>query len=127
MEKSNLNIYCLGGPFLSTEWPSIMGDKYRDHMNFRPVIVSSPEEAQVVVWDGVLTPKSSALINDFLEGLSEKTVLLITGEAATLFSDHPYVKLQTKMKDAVHLPPSRVLPEEILEVLDECHRKVTHV
>ncbi len=127
MEKSILNIYCLGGPLLSTEWASIMGDKYREHMSFEPVIVSSPDVAQIVVWDGVMTPKSTPVINEFLEKISDKTVLLITGEASTLFLDHPFVKLQTKVKDAVFLPPSRVLPEEILEALDECLRKVTHV
>ncbi len=127
MEKTSLNIYCLGGPLLSTEWASIMGDKYRNHMSFEPALVSSPDLAQVVVWDGVLTPKSTPIIQEFLDRLSDKTVLLITGEASTLFHDHPFVKLQSKINDAVFLPPSRVLPEEILEALDECRRKGTHV
>lgn len=127
MEKSTLNIFCLGGPLLSTEWVSLLGDKYRSHMDFEPVIVSEAGEADVVVWDGVLTPKSSMIITEFLEKLSEKTTLLITGEAKTLFLDHPFVKLHPKMLDAVYLPPSRMLPEEILEALAECRMKGTHV
>ena len=43
MEKNTLKIFCLGGPLLSTEWASIMGHKYREHMNFVPVLVSSPD------------------------------------------------------------------------------------
>lgn len=127
MKKSILKIFCLGGPLLATEWTSIMGDKYREHMSFEPVIVGNPEEAQVVVWDGVLTPKSSPVINEFLDKISVNTVLLITGEGPTFFQDHPFVKLRSQLESAVFLPPSRVLPEEILEALDECRKRAPHV
>src|SRR6478672_6970869 len=110
MEKVTLNIFCLGGPLLSTEWASIMSDKYRAHMAFEPVIVQTPADANIVVWDGILTPKSTPIIGEFLKNLSDKTVLLITGEGKTLFIDHPFVKFQDRVRDAVFLPPSRNLP-----------------
>lgn len=127
MEKKPLTIYRLGGPLLSTEWSSIMGDKYRGHLSFEPVLVNSPETAQIIVWDGVITPKSAPHINLLLDTVSEKTIFLITGEASTFLRDHPFVKLSSKNLSAVFLPPSRVLPEELLEALDECRKKAGHV
>ncbi|MFL5785142.1 MAG: hypothetical protein ACJ76H_11055 [Bacteriovoracaceae bacterium] len=127
MEKASLNVYCLGGPLLSTEWAGLMGDKYREHMSFTPVLVATPEEAQVIVWDGVTTPKSQRLIQDLLNSVSDKVIFRLTGEAPTFFQDHPFVRLNRREISSVHLPPSRVLPEEILEALEECRQKAGHV
>ncbi len=127
MEKNTLNIYCLGGPLLSTEWASIMGDKYREHLNFEPVLVASPDEAQVIVWDGVMTPKSHTTISELIDRVGEKTVFLLTGEATTLLQDHPFIRFNTRKLSSVFLPPSKVLPEEILESLQECRKMVGHV
>ncbi len=129
MEKNQnqLAIYCLGGPWLSTEWTSLMGSKYQNHMDFVPVLVNSPELAQVIVWDGVLTPKSSGTITGLLENLGKEKILLLTGEAETSFSAHPFVKLNRSDLPAVVLSPSRVLPEEILEALQECRKRLGHV
>jgi hypothetical protein len=127
MEKTKLKIFCLSGPLLSTEWASIMGDKYQHHMNFEPVLVGNISDAQVIVWDGVLTPKSGPVFSQLLDDIHEQVVFLITGEAATLYHDHPFVKLSDRMNGAVHLSPSRTLPEEILEALDECQKRLTHV
>ncbi len=127
MEKNTLNIYCLGGPLLSTEWASIMGDKYREHLSFEPVLVASPDEAQVIVWDGLTTPKSHNTITDLLDRVGEKTVFLLTGEAATLFQDHPFIRFNTRNLASVFLPPSKVLPEEILESLELCRIRSGHV
>ena len=122
MEKNTLNVYCLGGPMLSTEWASIMGDKYRAHFDFEPVIVQTPETANVIVWDGVMTPKSTPVINDILSQIKDDVVFLITGEGRTFFQDHPFVKLADVSASVVFLPPSRVLPEELLEGLDQCRK-----
>lgn len=127
MEKNALTIYCLGGPLLSTEWSSIMGDKYRTHLNFEPVLVNSPEAAQIIVWDGMITPKSAPHVNQLLDTVSESTIFLITGEASTLLRDHPFVKLNSRNLSAVFLPPSRVLPEELMEALDECRKRLANV
>ncbi len=127
MEKNTLNIYCLGGPLLSTEWTSIMGDKYREHLSFEPVLVANPDLAQVIVWDGVMTPKSQNPITELLDRVGEKTVFLLTGEAATLFQDHPFIRLNTRNLPSVFLPPSKVLPEEILESLESCRKLGGHV
>lgn len=127
MDKTSLNIYCLGGPLLSTEWSSIMGDKYRGHLSFEPILVNSPEAAQVIVWDGVLTPKSAPLIGKLLDTVSEKIIFLLTGEAQTLLKDHPFIKLNSRNLSAVFLPPSNVLPEELMEALDECRKRAGNV
>ncbi len=119
-------IYCLGGPWLATEWVSLMGSKYREHMDFSPVLVNSPDRAQVIVWDGVLTPKSSGAIAQIFETLGKEKVLLLTGEAETSLQHHPFVKLSRDLPHVV-LSPSRVLPEEILEALQECRKRLTHV
>lgn len=127
MEKNTLTIYCLGGPFLTTEWASIMGDKYRTHLSFRPVLVATPGEAKVIVWDGVMTPKSHLTITEMINQVGEKTVFLLTGEAATLFQNHPFVRLNTRKLSSVFLPPSKVLPEEILEALELCRSRSGNV
>ncbi|MES2529154.1 MAG: hypothetical protein V4598_18860 [Bdellovibrionota bacterium] len=127
MEKNTLNIYCLGGPLLSTEWTSIMGDKYREHLNFEPVLVASPDEAQIIVWDGVMTPKSHHSITKLIDRVGDKTVFLLTGEATTLLQDHPFIRFNTRKLSSVFLPPSKVLPEEILESLQECRKLAGHV
>lgn len=127
MEKNTLTVYRLGGPLLSTEWSSLMGDKYRGHMDFETVLVQTPEEARVIVWDGVLTPKSAPLINDVMAKANPNTVFLITGEAQTLFQDHPFVKLGARPEATVFLPPSRTLPEDLLEALEECRKRMAHV
>ncbi len=127
MESNTLSLYCLGGPQLSTEWQSLMGDKYRTHLDFEPVLVCSPENAQVIIWDGVITPKSSTILLELFEKLSEKTVFLITGEAQTFLADHPFVRFSSLMARAVHLPPSRVLPEELLDALSECRKRLVNV
>lgn len=127
MEKTSLKIYCLGGPLLSTEWASIMGDKYREHLSFEPVLVATPDEAQVIVWDGVMTPKSQQTITELIDRVGEKAVFLLTGEASTLFVDHPFVRLNTRKLSSVFLPPSKVLPEEILESLELCRSRSVNV
>ncbi len=127
MDKNALNIYCLGGPHLSTEWMSIMGDKYRGHCSFEPVLVSTPEDAEVVVWDGILTPKNSRIIQELLDRLSDKVVFLISGEASTFHLDHPFVRLNSRELPTVFLSPSKTLPEEILDALQECRKKASHV
>jgi Ni,Fe-hydrogenase III small subunit len=127
MDKNALNIYCLGGPLLSTELASIMGDKYREHLSFEPVLVATPDEAQVIVWDGVITPKSQQAITELLDRVGEKTVFLLTGEASTFFLDHPFIRLNTRKLQSVFLPPSKVLPEEILESLELCRSRSGHV
>lgn len=104
-----------------------MGDKYRSHMYFETVIVQTPEEAKVIVWDGVLTPKSAPVINDVIDRADKNSVFLITGEGQTLFQDHPFVKLSGRTDAAVFLPPSRSLPEDLLEALEECRKRLNHV
>lgn len=129
MEKNQkqLSIYCLGGPWLSTEWLSLMGSKYIEHMDFVPVLVTSPDSAQVIVWDGILTPKSSRTMLSLLENLGSQKVLLLTGEAETSLQGSPFIKLNRGDLPHVVLSPSRVLPEEILESLQECRKRLGHV
>lgn len=127
MSTGTLKFYCLGGPLAATEWWSITGDKYRDYKGLHPVMVPSPEEAEVIIWDGVMTPKSASPINELLTRLSSKAVFLITGEAATFHRDHPFVRIDHRDLPAVFLPPSRVLPEELLDALEECRKRRDHV
>lgn len=127
MDTGALKYYCLGGPHLSTEWASILSDKYRDYKGLSPVMVSRPEDAEIIVWDGILTPKSSPHIKELIAKASPGTVMLITGEASTFHRDHPFVRISDVDFPAVFLPPSRVLPEELLEALDECRKRKAHV
>lgn len=127
MNTGTLKFYCLGGPHSSTEWWSITGDKYRDYKGLNPVMVTAPEEAEIIIWDGIISPKSAAHINELLDNIAGSVVFLMTGEAATFHRDYPVVKINNRDLPAVFLPPSRVLPEELLEALDECRKRRNHV
>lgn len=120
MESKPLPIFILGGPALATEWLSILGSKYRTHADFLPAIVNKPEEALVLVWDGTVTPKSRAVIESVFARLSPEARVLVTGESATLFREHPFVRLILPENRSVFLPPSQELPEDFLRALGEC-------
>jgi Ni,Fe-hydrogenase III small subunit len=126
--KPCMNVYLLSHAALHTEWLSLMGDKYRHLPEFEWQIVPTPEQADVFVWDGIISPKGRTSLKPILEYLHGNKVLLLQGEGQTLMSDHPYMKLVnlTNLK-YVQLPGWSVLPEAIIEALKQCYQKLGHV
>ncbi len=123
-----LKIYLFSGPLLSTEWPSLLGDKYVHALKFSWEFVNVPEEADVIVWDGVISPKLSIYADRVMSRLQVGKVLLLTGEARTLYENHPFVKLlQLDQLRYVEVPGWSVLPEELLEAMTSCYQKLGYV
>jgi Ni,Fe-hydrogenase III small subunit len=128
MKPQKLRVYLLSHPISHTEWWSLLGDKYRHLLPFEWEIVDSPVDAQVLVWDGILAPKSGHRLRDLFDNLAGEKVLLLQGEATTLLADHPYVQVfEIGARNVVKLPGWGVLPEDLIQALSRCQEMVGHV
>jgi Ni,Fe-hydrogenase III small subunit len=123
-----LKIYNLSHPLMNTEMFSIQGDKYVRSLPFEWQIVNDMASADIIVWDGVITPKNQDVIKPLLESFKTSKVLLLLGESMTLFKNHPMVQL-VELSDLryVELAGWSVLPEEILSAFDQCREKLKNV
>jgi Ni,Fe-hydrogenase III small subunit len=124
-ERALLKIFTLSHPLLETEWLSLLGDKYSGALEFDFIIVDDVNEAQVVVWDGIITPKNTFYIKPLLEKIKTSKILLLQGEMRSLFTGHPFVKMvNLENMKYVELPGLSVLPEELLGALEQCYQKL---
>ncbi len=124
----SLKIFFLSQPLLHTEWLSLMGDKYCHSMPFKLEVTHDVESAQIVAWDGVITAKSASLMKSVLGLLKDNKILLIQGEARTLFKDHPIIsQVDLELLNYVEMPGWSVLPEEMIAALEICLQRVSHV
>lgn len=123
-----LSLFIHGQPAFETEFTSIRGDKFRDALPFTLKIVCDFREAQVIVWNGVTAPKSSAVGEEILKRLQDGVVLLYVSEPRTLFKGHPFLKfISLENIKVVELSGTDLLPEEILMALQRCWEKIKHV
>lgn len=127
-EAKVLKIFHLSHPLMTTEWTAVLGDKYNNSLPFSWSFASNIQEAQVVVWDGVMTPKMGPLLGPLLEDFKQTKVLLLVGESMTLLKNHSIVKL-VSLDDLRYVEISgwSVLPEEILGAIEACYQKLNHV
>jgi len=127
-QKAVLKIYSLGHPLMTTEWRSILGDKYCHALSFDFLITENIEEASVIAWDGVISLKQRRLQPEIEAQLKKGKILLMMGESQTLFQDYPLVKIFNSPEIAtIQLTGWSVLPEEILAALEACYQKISHV
>lgn len=121
-------VYQLSNPLMNTEWPAVLGDKYQKALSFDWAMTTDFNEADIVVWDGVISPKSATLLAPVMEEFKQNKVLLLVGESMTSLRNHPMVKLlSTEGLRYVEVSGWGVLPEEVLGALETCHQKLTHV
>lgn len=126
--KETLAIYQVSHPYLMTESFSLLGDKYLHALPFSLKFVQNVEEADVIIWDGVITPKNHLLSEMILEEMKKTKVLLLLNDSMTLFKDHPIVKMFDPINlNYVELTGWSTLPEEFLEALKLCHQKLRNV
>lgn len=102
----------------STEWLSLEGSKFKDALSFPWKFVSSPKEAHVIVWDGVLTPKLSHRKAEIMEMLIPKKILICNGAIEDAHFDSV---------EKVILPGLTNKPEELLAALNECFERLKNV
>jgi Ni,Fe-hydrogenase III small subunit len=126
--SSPLKIFNFSHPLMNTEWLSIMGDKYSSAFSFKWQMVTDPNEAQILVWDGVLTPKNQSIIEPFITDKKPGRLFLLLGESLTLLKDNPMIRIiNTEEIEHVPLFGWNILPEDILVALEKCHQKLNHV
>jgi hypothetical protein len=125
--KPVLKIYCFSQPLLMTEWRSLLSDKFNLALPFDVELTDQPTMANVIAWDGVVSPKFERFQSRMQELLSNKTLLLM-GEAQTLLAQHPIATLFSNADfRTVRLPGWSVLPEELMAALVECYQAGGHV
>ncbi len=123
-----LRIFNFSHPLMHTEWLTLIGDKYHRTLPFEWEMVKDLASAQVITWDGVMTPKNQFVIDELLAALKENKILLLMGESMTLLKNHPIVKiLDPKDLNFIEVAGWNILPEEILAALESCHQKLNHV
>lgn len=130
MNKKNttLKLFNFSHPLMNTEMYSIAGDKYSGTLSFTFEFVDNINDSDVVLWDGLITSKNKNVAEIILGLIGPERILLLIGESLTLFREHPMVKLiDYKNLNLMELPGWNVLPEEILQTLTECYKKLKNV
>lgn len=126
-QKKNIRLYNFSHPLMETEVLSVLTDKYRSILPFECVEVYDLDQADIVLWDGVLTPKNQTRVEKMMETINSGRVLFVLGESQTLFKDHPIVKfVDPSGLNFVELPGWSLLPEDLLQGLNECYKKLNH-
>jgi hypothetical protein len=123
-----LKIFTLASSQSHLEWESLLGDKYREAAKFQMIEVDAPQNADVIIWDGVLNPKSRELIESLKPFLDKGVPLVLTGERRAFIEES--VVAETLVAPAwktIILPPWGSLPESLLLSLAEFVRKDAHV
>lgn len=124
-----MQIFLLNQTTLEGEWMSLLGDKYREALPFSWTFTDNFQEAQVVAWDGLLTPKLKGELKQVIESLKNgQKILLLQREALTLFEEQSFIEyLDLDQVRYVELQSMNVLPEDLILALESCHRKLAHV
>lgn len=126
--KESLAIYQVSHPFMMTESFSLLGDKYLHALPFSLNFVDKMDEADVIIWDGVITPKNHVLAEMILEEMKKTKVLLLLNESMTLLKNHPIIKMFDPINlNYVELTGWSTLPEDFLGALELCHQKLRNV
>jgi Ni,Fe-hydrogenase III small subunit len=128
-EKSKpLLIYQLSHSLMVTEILALAGAKYASSMPFTWELTDDYETSDIVLWNGILSLKNEEFLTKIIDDIRSRKVLLLIGEAITLFTDHPFVKVpdlgDLKM---VEIPGWSALPEDLLMALESCEKKLKNV
>ena len=125
---SPIKIYNFSHPLMNTEFYSVISDKFSRALPFSWEITNDYSSSDVVVWDGVITPKNASLIRSMIEDFKTTKILLLMGESMTLLKNHPIVQMvNLEGLKVVEVPGWNILPEEILSAIELCRERMTHV
>lgn len=127
-KKTTLRLFTLSSSQAHLEWESLFGDKYRDAGSFELSLVDHPQDADVIVWDGILNPKSKDLVETLRPFLDRGIPLVLTGERRA-FMDESVVaeSLVTPGWKTITLPPWGSVPEDLILSLMEVLGMDPHV
>lgn len=124
--KKLLRIFNFSHPLMVTESLALLGDKYVSALPFKISAVNNIQDSDIVLWDGVLTPKNKKMVNRMMESLSPSRLLIIMGESYTLLDENEVVKVYETREEKISSGWS-LLPEDLLNVLLDCHKKLQNV
>ena len=120
-KKPIFKLFTLPSSQLALEWESLFGDKYRDATEFTLVETYSPTDADAIVWDGILNPKSQEVIDHLRPVLDRGVPLILTGERRAFIEDSEIAELAPSPGwKTIPLPPWGSLPEDLLVALTQC-------
>lgn len=112
----------------SLEWESLFGDKFREASDFALLEVFTPDEADVIVWDGILNPKSQEVIEVLRPVLDRGIPLILTGERRAFYEESVIAEAVPSQSWKTHvLPPWGSLPEELLLSLSQVMKGTVNV
>lgn len=124
----SIKIFNFSHPLVVTEVFSLLGDKFSHGLPFSWELSKNYNESEIILWDGVMTPKNQKVVDKILSDVKTGKVLLLIGESQTLHKERPGMKLlNTENLNMVELSSWSVLPEEILGALETCYKKLKHV
>jgi Ni,Fe-hydrogenase III small subunit len=113
-----MNVYLFQNPMQSTEWLSLEGSKFKDALSFPWKFVQDPKEANVIVWDGFVSPKLAHRKTEIMEMLIPRKILICNGA----IDSEDFESVQK-----VILPGITNRPEELLGALVECFERLKNV
>lgn len=127
-KDKTLKLFNFSHPLLNTEINSIIGDKFSGSLPFKIEIVDSLEAANVVLWDGIVTPKNRKVSDKIIKSIGPDRVLFLIGESMTLFKGHDVAQpVDSSGLNVVELPGWTILPEEIISKVQNCYQKLYNV
>jgi hypothetical protein len=123
-----IKVFNFSNPLMATEVLSVLGDKFAASLPFEWELSKDYASSEIVLWDGIITPKNQKIVDKILDDIKSGKVLLLLGESQTLHKERQGVKiLNTENLNVVELSSWSVLPEEILGALEDCYKKLKHV
>lgn len=126
-QQHTLRIFNFSNPQASTEILSVLGDKFVNTLPFKWEITTDYKASDVVIWDGVITPKNRHYVDQIVND-SDKKIILLVGESVTLLKQSPVAKMvEMDRSNVVELFGWTLIPEEILSAFQTCYQKLGHV
>jgi Ni,Fe-hydrogenase III small subunit len=128
MKVQTLKLFNVSHPLMMTETLSLLGHKYAEALPFSWQFTSDLSEANVLLWDGIITKKNKARMEDILKQVESGKILLLLGESTTLYENSKEVeKLNINEDQCVIASGWSVLPEDLLCAFETCYKKLNHV
>jgi len=127
-KKTIFKLFSLSSSQSHLEWGSLFGDKYREALDFELQEVLLPQDADAIVWDGIVGPKSQGLIENLRPYLDLGIPLILIGERRGFVEESLVAESVVSPNwKIVHLPPWGSVPEDLLLTLEEIRGRITHV
>jgi hypothetical protein len=127
-QRKNYKIFCLANSIMSTELLSLKGSKYDKALSFDFEFSPHLNDCSIIAWDGIISSRMNIEIKRVIEFLRNGKILLLLGESYSLFKNSSSVELMPlENLNIVELTGWTVLPEDLLDALEKCHQKLSHV